>query len=133
LTKTTIVSPQQLRSFGLIVGGVFALIGLWPMVVRGMDARWWALLAAAVFVIPAVVMPSTLRPLHRGWMFIGHILGWINTRIILAIGFYGIVTPVGIVMRLTGNDPMRRTYNAQADSYRTTRTARAGAHMRQQF
>ncbi|MGH7231321.1 MAG: SxtJ family membrane protein [Nitrospiraceae bacterium] len=127
------ISSRQLRSFGLIVGGVFAIIGLWPMFVRDQDFRGWALVIAGLFLISALAVPSSLRLIHRVWMFIGHILGWINTRIILAIGFYGIVMPVGLVMRTFGKDPMRRRYLAGAITYRVTRTSRPGSHMQQQF
>ena len=133
MTKTKQVSSQELRSFGLIVGGVFAVIGLWPALVRGMDVRWWAVGVAVVLTIPALVAPKILAPLHRAWMFVGHILGWINTRIILTIGFYGILMPVGVVMRLMGKDPMCRTHSERVHSYRVARTTRLGTHMRQQF
>jgi hypothetical protein len=133
LTKTTTVQPKELRSFGLIVGGIFALIALWPMVVRGLEVRWWAVGVSGALLFPAVIAPKILWPLHCAWMFIGHVLGWINTRIILAIGFYGILMPVGVVMRLAGKDPMCRKYNIRLASYRMTREVRAGAHMRQQF
>lgn len=127
------VSPGHLRSFGLIVGGVFVAIALWPVLIRGQDVRWWALILAGLFLGPAGIMPSSLEPIHRGWMFIGHVLGWINTRIILAIGFYGIVMPVGLAMRAFGKDPMRRRYVMDANTYRVARTPRNGAHMQQQF
>jgi len=133
LTKEKHVPPQQLRSFGLIVGGIFAVIGLWPALIRGMEARWWAVGVAVILLVPALVAPKLLAPLHRGWMFVGQILGWINTRIILAIGFYGILMPVGVVMRLMGKDPMCRKYSEGVPSYRVARTSRLGAHMRQQF
>src|SRR6476469_7226514 len=104
------IDPKQLRSFGLIVGGIFALIGIWPMVWRGSDPRWWAIVSATLLIAPAMNVPRILAPVHRAWMFVGHILGWVNTRIILAIGFFGLVTPVGFFMRLAGKDPMRRRY-----------------------
>jgi hypothetical protein len=87
----------------------------------------------ALFTIPALTLPSSLRPVHQIWMFIGHILGWVNTRIILAIGFYGIVTPVGLIMRIFGKDPMRRGYLLQNNTYRVARMSRPGEHMQQQF
>jgi hypothetical protein len=126
-------SSTQLRSFGLLVGSLFALIGVWPMVIHGEAFRWWAMALAGLFILPALIMPWCLRPIHRAWMFMGHVLGWINTRIILAIGFYGIMMPVGLAMRFVGRDPMQRQYIAEITSYRVTRADRHGRHMRQQF
>ena len=129
----TNIPPKQLRSFGLIVGGVFTVIGLLPVVWRGADPRWWAIAAAILLIVPAVTVPQLLAPVHRGWMFVGHILGWVNTRIILAIGFFGLVTPVGLLMRLTGKDPMHRRYERAVASYRVAKASRTGSHMQQQF
>ena len=40
--------PKQLRSFGLTVGGIFALIAAWPVIIRGEDVRGWAAVAATL-------------------------------------------------------------------------------------
>ena len=43
------IDNKQLRSFGLIVGGIFAVIGVWPLVIHRAEPRWWALIVAATF------------------------------------------------------------------------------------
>ena len=132
MTKES-VTPKQLRSFGLIVGIIFALVGLWPVAADNRDLRWWALAVAATFIVAALLAPSSLASVHRAWMFIGHVLGLINTRIILALGFYGILMPIGLSMRLMGKDPMRRKKISEMKTYRVERASRPGSHMRQQF
>ena len=59
---------------------------------------------AALFAVAALVAPRALRGIYRLWMRIGEALAWINTRIILSVIFYGIVTPMGIVMRRFGRE-----------------------------
>jgi hypothetical protein len=66
-------------------------------------------------------------------MKIGHVLAWINTRIILGIVFYGLITPMGIIMRLFGWDAMRRVLARDAKTYRLVRQARPPSHMTRQF
>jgi hypothetical protein len=66
-------------------------------------------------------------------MVIGEALGWINTRIILGTLFYTLVTATGLIMRLSGRDPMNRRLDPQADSYRRTREPRSSSHMKHQF
>ncbi len=127
------IDRKQLRSFGWLVGGIFALIGLWPALLRGEDLKVWAIVVAGLLTIPALVLPKSLRPLYKIWMTAGHILGWINTRIILSIIFYGLFTPMGLVMRLFGKDPMRRQFESAASTYRITRQPRPSSHMRHQF
>jgi predicted membrane metal-binding protein len=127
------VSNKQLRSFGFTVGGIFALIALWPLIVRGEDPRWWALVIAAGLLIPAVVFPRSLLWVHKGWMAIGHVLGWINTRIILGFVFYVIVTPTGIIRRWLGKDPMGQRLRPDLDSYRIIRKPRPASHLTKQY
>ncbi|HZN04217.1 MAG TPA: SxtJ family membrane protein [Candidatus Polarisedimenticolia bacterium] len=127
------VPSKTLRSFGLLVGGVWGLIGLWPLVWRREPPRLWALGLMAVLVGLGLVFPQALRQPYRGWMALGHALGWINTRILLGLVFYLLVTPMGFVMRLFGRDPMRRGFDASAKTYRIGREARPGSHMRHQF
>ena len=127
------INNKQLRSFGLTVGGIFALIACWPLVVRGEDPRWWSLVVAGCLVVPAVVFPKSLVWVHKGWMAIGHVMGWINTRIILGIVFYVIVTPIGIIRRWLGKDPMGRQLRPDLDSYRVIRKPRPASHLTKQY
>jgi len=128
-----VVGPKQFRSFGLLVGGIFGTIGLWPMVWRQQDPRWWAVALAAVLIVPALVAPRSLALIYRAWMTLGEGLSWINTRIILGVVFYALVTPMGLTMRLFGRDPMRRGTNGGAESLRMPCTPRPASHMLRQF
>jgi len=127
------ITNKQLRSFGFTVGGIFALIGLWPLIVRSEDPRWWAVAVAAFLLVPAVVFPKGLVWVYKGWMALGHVMGWINTRIILGFIFYFIVTPIGIVRRLLGKDPMGRRLRPDLDSYRVPRNPRPASHLTKQY
>jgi O-antigen/teichoic acid export membrane protein len=127
------VKTRQLRSFGLIVGGVFAFIGVWPKVYHSASPRLWALVLAAVLILPALISPSSLRPFYQGWMRVGQLLGWINTRVILGIIFYLLFLPVGLIMRLLGKDSMNRKFDSGATTYRVPRHAQPASHMKHQF
>ena len=127
------IDRKQLRSFGLIVGGVFALIGLWPPVVYGADPRWWSVVLAGGLIVTAAVYPKALFRLHKLWMALGHVLGWVNTRIILGLIFYGVVTPIGLIRRCLGKDPMGKELRPDAVSYRIPRGPRPPAHLKRQY
>ena len=126
-------SRRALRQFGFLVGGGFAVLGLLPWVLRRGEPRPILLGLAAVLGLAALAWPEGLRWPHRGWMAVGHVLGWINTRILLGAVFFLVVTPIGWVARLFGRDPMRRRFDRDAPSYRQDREARPGTHMRQPF
>ena len=124
---------KDLRQFGLLVGGVFSAIGLWPVLFRGESPRLWALIAGGLLVMLGAVVPQSLKQIYAGWMKLGHALGWVNTRIILGIIYYGLITPMGVAMRLMGKDPMRLAFKQDASTYRVLRTPRPRHHMRNQF
>jgi len=110
---------KELRKFGLVAGAITAAlfglllpwlfdraIPLWPWIVAGVLWLWGGLL------------PGSLLPVYRVWMGIGHVLGWINTRIILGVLFYILFLPTGLVMRMVSKDPMARKIDKSEKSYR---------------
>lgn len=104
------------RSFGIVFAVVFALIGLWPLKAGG-DMRLWALGLAALFLVVAFVAPKLLRPLNLLWFKFGLLLHKIMTPLIMGLLFFLTVTPVGMLMRATGKDPMRLKRDPAAASY----------------
>lgn len=124
---------KELRRFGLLVGSVFAVIGLWPLVFRGESPRLWAVILGSLLIVLGTMAPQSLKRVHQGWMQVGHVLGSINTKIILGIIYYGLFTPMGLVMRLMGKDSMHRALAKEATTYRVVRVPRPRQHMRNQF
>ena len=124
---------RQLRDFGLLVGGIFGVIGLWPLLWRQQSPRLWAVALAVALVLPGLVAPRILTPAYRAWMKLAEVLAWVNTRLVLGVVFYGVVTPIGMVMRLAGHDPMRRRFDGTGESYRIRCTPRPASHMMRQF
>jgi hypothetical protein len=127
------ITSKKLRSFGLTVGGVFALIASWPAIARHDEPRWWIAAVAAFFLLPALIFPKSLLWVHKGWMAFGHVMGWINTRIILGAIFYVIVTPIGILRSWMGKDPMGRKLRPDLDTYRIVRKPRPASHLTKQY
>jgi hypothetical protein len=127
------IGKRELRSFGLIVGGGFAVVALAPAVFRGHSPRLWALVVAFLLAAAALVAPLVLRPIFRAWMWIGELLGWVNTRIILLLVYYVVIVPIGVLLRLTGKDLLHLKFDRQAESYRIIRTKRSASHMQRQY
>lgn len=125
--------PVQLRSFGLLMGGVFLLVALWPWLLRGETVRVWAGTFAAIFGLLGVVWPSCLNPIYRSWMKIGEKLGWINSRIILGIIYYGIFTPAAFVLTLLKKKPLHLDFEPAAKTYRVLKQARDANHVLKPF
>jgi len=104
------------RSFGLTFAILFALLGLSPLV-RGRSLRGWALVVAAVVFLAALAFPRGLAPLNRIWLRLGLLLHACVSPVILALVFYTTVTPIGLVRRVLGKDPLRLRADQKAVTY----------------
>jgi hypothetical protein len=121
MTASTTATPdrQELRKFGFVFAtGLVLIFGLFFPWVLEKPSPYWPWIVAAVFAGSALILPQILKPVFLLWMKIGHVLGWINTRIILGVVFFIIFAPVALLMRLFGNDPMHRRLDETASTYR---------------
>ena len=105
------------RDFGLVVGGVFALLGGW-WIYRERLTGWAEGLFAggACLVALGLARPAWLAVPRRHWMRLGEAIGGVVAFVILAFVYFLVLTPIGLVKRLTGWDPLGRRA-APASSY----------------
>lgn len=109
------------RSFGLVFAAALALVALWPLKSGG-EIRLWAAGAATAFLALALVRPRALRPLNIVWFKFGMVLHHVVTPVVMGLLFFLTVTPIGMLMRATGKDPMRLKRPSEAASYWIART-----------
>ena len=129
-----IASRRELRAFGLVMAGMIAaLFGL--LLPWLFDRVWptWPWITAAVFFCAALAAPPILSPAYRAWMAFAHVLGRINTRILMFLVFVAMFIPIGALRRVFGEDPMRRRYNPVATSYRVPHDAHARNDMEKPY
>jgi hypothetical protein len=106
------------RTFGLVFSGFFLLVGLAPLLHKSQGAaRIWALILSAVFLIASFFWTPALRPLNRAWTKLGVLLHAVVSPLVMALLFYGVVTPFGMVMRALSKDPLRLQWESKSDSY----------------
>ena len=79
---------KQLRSFGLIVGGIFLILGVAPLLRHRQSWHPWLMLIATLLILPAIVWPRLLDQPYRAWTLLGHALGWVNSRVVLGFLFF---------------------------------------------
>jgi len=116
LSRDQEVEGSSDRSFGVVFAIVFFLIAAWPLM-DGATPRWWAGAIGVVFAIVTVVKPTLLAGLNRLWLKFGILLGKVVSPIALGILFFGVLAPIGVLMRLVGKDPLRLKHDAAAASY----------------
>jgi polyferredoxin len=111
--KTT---SRDLRKFGLLVGGVFVVLGLiwWA---RGKPYFAWALAPGAVLLALGLIWPRALKYVYIVWMSLAIVLGYIVSTVLLTIFFFLVITPIGLIARLAGKDFLSLKLNRQAPTY----------------
>ena len=111
-------SEQSLRTFGLMVAGLFAgIFGLLLPFIAHKHTPIWPFALAGIILLPSIFKPIALKGAYVVWMKLGNGLGWINTRIILSAIFYLLITPMGVILRLFGYNALQPKFDKSATSY----------------
>lgn len=118
--RTDQVKRGSDRTFGIVFTVVFALIGLWPLISGG-GPRLWALIVAGAFLAVALIYPKILGPLNLVWFRFGMLLHRVVSPVILGLMFFVSVTPIALIMRALGKDPLRLKFDPDAETYWLTR------------
>jgi hypothetical protein len=102
------------REFGLLVGAVFGLLGWWWLY-RGkfVSAATVLAITGAALVLFGLLAPRVLVVPRRLWMKLAEALAFVSSRVILALIFFLVLTPIGVVKRAMGWDPLERRAGAR--------------------
>ena len=110
---------KGLREFGLTSGAaVVAIFGVFfPWI---LDLAWpaWPWFIAAPLWALALIQPLWLRRIYRAWMHFGLLASRVMTPLVLGIVFFAMISPMAMVRRLMGKDPLQRTLDPNQKSYR---------------
>jgi hypothetical protein len=109
---------KGLREFGLVTGGIVAgLFGLFFPWLLERSIPLWPWIVFGVLGVWGLIAPLSLRPVYRGWMRFGLMLSKVMTPLIMGIVFFVVITPVALILKIVGNDPMARKFD-DSESYR---------------
>jgi hypothetical protein len=115
-------SRRDLAWFGLILLVFFVVVGAIAGRLAGSDlvrhVLWGAgvLLAAVYYVVPAL-----RRPMFVGWMYAAYPIGYVISHVLLGVIYFGLVTPIGLILRAVSHDPMERRFDRAAPTYWSAR------------
>jgi uncharacterized membrane protein YhiD involved in acid resistance len=112
------IELRTLRNAGVSVGIAFVLISIWPYFVHGLPMRYWAAIVSGVLFLFSLIAPQFIYWPYCLWMKIGAALGWLNTRVILSLLFFLILTPTGIVRRIFSSDSIGSQIDRSKDTYK---------------
>lgn len=109
-------SIKELRKFGFALSTVVFVMGI-IFSFKYKSIYIWPFLLSAVFFMTSIIFPPCLKPIHWILMRISFAIGWVNTKILLFVIFYLIVTPLGLIMRLFGKDLLNQRIDRRSSSY----------------
>ena len=108
-------TERQLRQFGLIAMVALPLVGwLWgaaPAVI-GITAA-----AGAALAIVGWIWPPTIKPVFLALSLVAIPIGLVISELALALIFYGLFVPTGMIFRLIGRDALQRKFDRRATTY----------------
>ena len=99
------------RSFGIVFFVVFLLVAIYPIIDDG-ELRLWSIIISIIFLILGLINSKILTPLNKLWFKFGIFLGKIISPLVMGIIFFLVVTPIGLLMRLSGKDLLNLKYNS---------------------
>ena len=91
------------RNFGIFFSFIFIIISFWPLK-DGNSIRIWSLSISLIFLILGLLNSNILSPLNKAWFKLGIYLGNIISPMIMAIIFFFLITPIGLLMRILNKD-----------------------------
>ena len=116
--------PRDLRKFGLLVGGVFAVLGL-LFLLRHKAHYPYFLWPGVVLLLFGAALPRSLKYIYIAWMTMAFALGFVMAHVILTVFFFLVITPIGLLARLFGKDFLGLRLDRQAKSYWIERSQKA--------
>tara|TARA_B110000003_G_C16581068_1_gene508120 strand:+ start:999 stop:1385 length:387 start_codon:yes stop_codon:yes gene_type:complete len=98
------------RSFGIIFSIIFLIVSLWPILDKE-NIRIWSLLLSIVFLVLGTLNSKILTPLNNSWYKLGIFLGKVISPIVMAVIFFGVITPIGLLMKILKKDLLNLKFN----------------------
>lgn len=115
------ISKVVLRKFGLLVGGVFLLIGVWIYYSSQSLIGIIFLSIGVLLFVFGILLPDLLLRVYKVWMGLAFALGWIVSRVLLIILFYLVITPIGFLARVFRKEFLDLKFRDGKNSYWVSR------------
>ena len=105
------------RKFGFFFTFVFTAVAAYFYYSTNVSWAYVFVAAALAFLLVTLIKSDALLPLNKLWMRFGLLLGVIVNQIVLGVIFFGLFTPIAILMRLSGRDELRLKYAQKASHW----------------
>tara|TARA_B100000073_G_scaffold273971_1_gene233833 strand:- start:179 stop:571 length:393 start_codon:yes stop_codon:yes gene_type:complete len=119
------------KSFGIVFFVIFIIIALWPLL-KDENIRVWSIIVSITFLTLGLLNSKILTPLNKLWMRLGILLGAIVSPIVMGVVYFGVITPIGLIMKLFGKDVLNLKIDTNKNTYWTLKK-KIPSKMKDQF
>lgn len=109
-------TKPELRKFGLTIGIFLLLIAGFLFWKERPGFPYFAYIGGG-FALLGLIVPILLKPIYKVWMSFAVVMGFIMTRVILTILYFGMFTPIALIAKLLGKDLLDERWNKNATTY----------------
>ncbi len=111
------MKPQSSnRSFGIIFFIVFLIIGLWPLRNSG-NPNLYIMGISGIFLVLGILNSKILSPFKQVWIKLGELLGTIIAPIVMALVYFIVLTPISLIIRISGKDLLELKFLKKSETY----------------
>ncbi len=100
-------SNRDLRLFGIILWAGSAIIGLISFLKGHLAFAHWLWSGASLIALIALIYPPGAKPFYWIWMAMGVGIGFITSRILLTLFFFGVITPIALLFKVLKRDALQ--------------------------
>jgi len=118
-------SDRELTILALLFLTFPGLIGLYLLYWKGSASGYTWITIGVVLAFFRLIKP-VFRMIYRAWIAISITIGYFVSRVILSLIFFLLITPMGLIFKVIGKDPMERKIDPGAESYWQKRAEETG-------
>jgi len=115
-TEISCTTISELKKFGFVLSAVVCILGI-IFSFKHKTIYVWPFVLGAIFFVMNLIYPIYLKPIRFILMRISFAIGWVNTKVLLFLTFYLVITPIGLIMRIFGKDLLNQKIERNKSSY----------------
>ncbi len=125
------IKKKDLVTFSLIWAFIFFILYVYPAIKNG-DIRIWPLVVGFLFLSLSKIKPTVLTVFYILWTKLGVIIGGIVSKLIMLILYFGLLTPISLILKILGKDLLAKKMDRRKSTYWINRETQPQS-MKKQF
>jgi len=111
------IDLKEVKKFGIALAVILTVIGSIHFFRGHSGVFAWLLGFGVFFLLLSTMFTKWFVPFYIVFTKVLHAIGWFNTRLLLSLVFYLVLTPTGLIMRLFGKDELDKKLDRKRETY----------------